>query len=263
MAEWIRTVRGALLFNAAFFEEFHSRRDIFLRGVLLVIVIALIATLPNFIVDLTNGLRSHPATAVEMADASQQLDNIFQQMTPFMQGLSAAERAQVLAQMRQGFLVSSEIAQRIGALPTALPQPIGRGLEALGNWLSRPFGGSFLPLAAAALGTWLGYGIWVMLAGRMLGGRADLAGFFGTTSLYAVPHLLNVFGLVPVLGPLMGFVAFIWGLGIYIKATAVSQHFSIERALLAVVLPALVAIALAIVVLFALVALIVMSAGGR
>jgi hypothetical protein len=264
MAEWVQTVRGALLFNSALFEDFSGRRDAFLRGVLIVVVVALIATLPSFVINLANRLQSSPASALEIADANQQADRIFQQITPLLSGLSAAERGQVLAQIRQNFLIASAIGQRVAALPTPLlPQTVGKGLEALGNWLSVPFSGSFIPLAAATLGAWLGYGIWVILAARLLGGRGNLVGFFGATSLYAVPHLLNVFGPVPILGPLMWLVAFAWGLGIYIKATAASQQFSIERALLAVVLPALVAMALAIVLGFGLIALIALSAGGR
>ena len=54
------------------------------------------------------------------------------------------------------------------------------------------------PLAAVALGTWLGYGIWVMLFAKLLGGRSTLAGFFSTTALYAVPHLLSFFAFIPV-----------------------------------------------------------------
>ena len=180
-----------------------------------------------------------------------------------MQNLPPDVRDQLLSQIRQGFQTGQAIAARIEALPTILPRPVGRGLEALGKWLSRPFGGAVFPLSVATLGTWLGYGIWVTLMAKLLGGRADLPGFFGTTSLFAGPHLLNILGPVPILGPLAGFIAFVWGIGIYVKATAVSHELSTERALLAVLLPILILAVILIVVVFGVATFVAISASGR
>ncbi len=69
--------------------------------------------------------------------------------------------------------------------------------SAIGHWLSRPFASSPLPLAAATLSTWLGYGMWVMLAAKLLGGRGTLHGFFGATAFFAVPHVLDIFAACP------------------------------------------------------------------
>jgi hypothetical protein len=49
-----------------------------------------------------------------------------------------------------------------------------------------------------------------------------------------------VFDRVPVAGPILSVVGAIWGLAIYVVATAVSQRLTLSRALLAVVLPLVV-----------------------
>jgi hypothetical protein len=102
-----------------------------------------------------------------------------------------------------------------------------------------------------------------MLAARLLGGRGGLAGFFGTTALFAVPHVLNVFNMAPYVGGVLGFIAFAWGAAIYVKATAVSHELSIERALLAVLLPVLVAFAIAILVALVAFGLIGIALSGQ
>jgi hypothetical protein len=254
--EFLGMLRGALTFNTDFFRRFHARHDVFLRGVVVVALVALIAALPLFVINLVNGLSTRGGQANEFM---QQYQQALQRMMPFMQGVPP----EALASMNQGFEVGSEIAARIEALPTAIPRPIGRGLEALGTWLSKPFAGARFPLAVAGFGTWLGYGVLVMLFARLLGGRGDMAGFFGTTSLYAVPHLLNVLSPVPYLGSLIGFVAFAWGAAIYVKATAVSHDITLERAVLAALLPLLVALTILIVLGIGLIVFIAIAAAGR
>jgi len=254
--EFLGMLRGALTFNTDFFRRFHARHDVFLRGVVVVALVALIAALPLFGINLVNGLSTRGGQANEF---TQQYQQALQRMMPFMQGVPP----EALASMNQGFEVVSEIAARIEALPTPIPRPIGRGLEALGHWLSKPFAGARFPLAVAGFGTWLGYGVLVMLFARLLGGRGDMAGFFGTTSLYAVPHLLNVLSPVPYLGSLIGFVAFAWGAAIYVKATAVSHDITLERAVLAALLPLLVALTILIVLGIGLIVFIAIAAAGR
>ena len=173
-------------------------------------------------------------------------------------------REQILAQVRQAFQTGAEIAAGMISLPTILPYPIPTFLQAIGGWLSIPFQRPGFPLAAASLATWLGYGIWVMLAAKLLGGRGSLSGFLGATSLFAVPHILNIFGPAPILGGIMGLIAYIWGLLIYIKGTAVSHEMAVGRALLAVVLPLLVLlVVLLLLLMFGVVVLIATLAGHR
>lgn len=249
MADWIRLLRGALTFDTETYAGLARRRDAMLIGAVLIVAVALIAALPAFIIDIGRGIRSRP---LEPAEANATIQQALGLMQPYLQNMPPE-----VADSITGWVQSSgEMAQRIDALPTSLPKPVGAVLKALGSWLSKPFGGN-LPLAAASLATWLGYGIWVALAAKLLGGRGDLASFFGATALFAAPHLLGVFALVPFLGPLIGLVAFFWGLAIYVKATSVSQELSLERSLLAVLLPGIVAIVLLLILGFGLVGLLV------
>ena len=254
--EVLDTMRGALTLDGDFFRRFHARHDVFLRGVVLVALVALIAALPAFIIDLVN----HLSRPTNQADAvTQSFQQAMQNVAPYLGSMPP----EALAQINQGFEVGSEIAARIATIPTPIPRPVGNALQTLGNWLSKPFANAGFPLSAASLATWLGYGLLVMLFARLLGGRGDMAGFFGTTSLYAVPHLLNFLGPVPLLGPLTGLIAFFWGAVIYVKATAVSHELTIERSLLVVLLPLLVALLISILLGLGLIVVIAIVAGSR
>jgi hypothetical protein len=106
--------------------------------------------------------------------------------------------------------------------------------------------GAFLSLPFSRLAGWIGYGIWVLLAAKLLGGRATVSQMLGATALYAVPHVLNILGPVPCLGGMLGLVATVWGIAIYVKALAVANDFGVGRATAATVLPALLFTALAL-----------------
>ncbi len=260
MAQWLHDLRGALLLDTATFLRYRERGDAMLRGALLIVVVALVAALPLFVRDLANGLNPRSAQD-EATRASAEFDQGLQQAEPYLQNVPP----QVLNSIRQGFEMGAQIAGQIAAAPTLLPKPVGGFFEALGHWLQRPVTGPAIPLAAASLATWLGYGIWVMLFSHWLGGRAELRHFFGTTALFAAPHLLNFFSSwVPFVGWLFSLVAFFWGLVIYVKATAVSQELHTDRAVLAVLLPAIIVVVLiGLGVLFGALALFTLVAGAN
>jgi hypothetical protein len=263
MSEWIRTLWSGLLFREPAFTGLKNHRDAFLQGFLVVVVISLVVGLPALVGDVVGGLRPSNPEA-EMDTAMSEMDQVLQQMQPFLGNMPAGALDDIMAQVKENMRFGFGIAKQVEALPTTLPRPVNKFFEALGEWASKPFTEGGLPLAAAALGTWLGYGIWVMLFAKLLGGRGTLAGFFGTTSLYAVPHTLAFFAFVPVLGGILGFIAYFWGLAIYVKGTATSQQLGLERALLAVLLPILLALLIAIVAATGLATLIALSmSGGR
>ena len=62
--------------------------------------------------------------------------------------------------------------------------------------------------------------------------------------------MLDFFRWVPYVGSFLGFVAFIWGLAVYVKATAVSHQFRPALGLLALVLPVIVVAFLSILLIF-------------
>jgi hypothetical protein len=101
----------------------------------------------------------------------------------------------------------------------------------LGTWITAVLGN---------IGPWLGYGVFVLLFAKLTGGRGILNLFYGLTALFAVPNLLQIFSFLPFLGPIMVFVAFLWGAAVYIRAVQISQDFSGGKAVLISVLPMLI-----------------------
>ena len=251
----------AVIFRTEAYQRLSDRRDAFMQGFVVIVIVALLAGLPGFVTQFVKGLR--PA-ATEISDTQAGFRQAMDMITPYLAqaGVPAEMQAQILQQAQQGMEMGLKMATQIQDLPTALPRPVGTTLEAVGAWASWPFSSASFPLGTAVLATWLGYGIWVMLAAKLIGGRGGLTGFFGATALFAVPHVLDIFRWVPWVGSALGFIAFVWGAAVYVKATAVSQHFSAGRALLAVLLPLLVAIVLGLLLLIGLIVVIAISASG-
>lgn len=253
MRTWLRDLWHAALLRTAVFEGLRSRPDAFLQGFIVIVVVALLAGLPGLVIELARGAEQAQVvreTAEQKNQVRQSLDRLLASLNDL--GVPVEGQAEIRRWAEMGTAVGAQVGAEVAELPTPLPQPIGNLLQALGGWVSRSLGDGGLPLAAATLGTWLGYGVWVMLFARLLGGRGTLHGFFGATALFAVPHVLNIFDRVPYLGTALGVVAFFWGLAIYVKATAVSHELTFERALLAVLLPVLVVALLAALLIFGL-----------
>lgn len=258
MGAWIRTLWDAALFKTDAYERLRDRRDAVMHGFFIIVIVALLAGLPGFVTQVVRGFR--PAEA-EIADARSGFQGAMDGIMPFLgqMGLPEGAESQILQQANENFDIVSRMITEIESLPTTLPKPISTILTAFGGWLSHPFGAASFPLSAAVLATWLGYGVWVMLAAKLMGGRGSLTGFFGTTALFAVPHVLDFFRWVPYVGSVIGFVAFIWGLAIYVKATAVSHRFRPALGLLSVVLPVVVVAVLGILLIFGAGALILIA----
>jgi len=93
------------------------------------------------------------------------------------------------------------------------------------------------------------------------------------TTLTVVPHLLDV--LVSLIGLLSGIpfvgacfgvggwlialAAWAWGIAVYVKATATVNEFSLGKATLATILPALLALLLIFVLMIAFIILLIVS----
>ncbi len=261
MSAWLRTLWNGILLREPALADLRDRRDAFWLGLTIVAVVALLIHIPALIGDIYAGLQAQP-TAVEMDQAMSEIEQAVQQLRPLFSELPAEVVDSLVTSFKEGLRLGFEIAGKIETLPTYLPRPVDRTLQAVGRWVSRPFAGGGFPLANVSLGAWLGYGIWVMLFAKLLGGRGTLAGFFGATALYAAPHALRVFAFAPAIGPLLSTIAYLWGLVIYVKATAVGHRMSIERALLAVLLPALSVLLLAIMVATALATMLAIGLAG-
>jgi hypothetical protein len=146
-------------------------------------------------------------------------------------------------------------AQRIGEsqTPAALPAPILRtaveamaglppalfpgwlaaGLSALGLWISQPLNW---------LAIWLVYGLGVLVVLKLLGAPTTLQHFYGVTGYAALPLILTALAPIPYLGALFTLVAYIWALTLYIQVLRVETGLDAWRVILAVLLPAGVAL---------------------
>ena len=239
MNDMLKTVWGVLTLKTATFERLRDDPNGIRKGVLLIAIISLFVAIPGFIDDLIQGSRPFDAAAIERE---------------FMAGFEPAMQfwpPEVREQFKGSIDVGLRIAASIAALPTRLPRPASAVLEALGNFLSRPFGW---------LGAWLSYLIWVMLFAKLLGGSGGIREMMATTSLFALPGVLGFFGFVPCLGFILWLIAFAWGVVIYTKGIAVANGFDGLKAVVAVFLPAVLAVLFALGLLFTLIVFLILIA---
>jgi hypothetical protein len=250
MKTWLNTLWNASLLRSEAFSSFRDRRDVFFQGFLVIVAVALLVGLPALVTDVIGAAQPRGAEA-QLEEASAEIGRALAQIEPLLSFMPTEDREQ-LAQLPQMIKPWIAAGAEISNLPAVLPRPLGALLQAFGSWLSLPFVGAGFPLAAVSLATWLGYGLWVMLLAKLLGGRGTLAGFFGTSALYAVPHVLSFFAWIPCVGSILSLIAFVWGILIYVKATVVSHELTLGRAVIAVLLP----MAAIVVLVFAIVALL-------
>jgi len=232
MKELLQFAWDALLLKDEAYTQHVARADVLKRGLILLVLATLVGGSLPLIVDVIGDLR--PISA-QRQEAEQSIREFTTSMGPLWGALGVPPdfEREMLAGMRAGLEIGFDIAE----LPTPLPKVVGRILEDLGAFLSLPFN---------RLAGWLGYSIWVLLVAKLLDGKATLRQMLGTTALYAVPHVLGILSFVPCLGQLLGLVAMVWGIAIYVKAVAVANDFSLGRAIAATVVPALVGLGLAL-----------------
>jgi hypothetical protein len=250
MTGLLNAMRGAVLLDIPTLVGFRDGPDVFRRGLTVLVLVALLVGGVAFVVDFIGNLVRSPEA--ELAQLNQSFERALQFMPP---EVAQAFQEQFLANFQAG----AEIGRRVDALPTRLPKAIGAFFQAFSGWAGRPL---------AMLGGFLAYGIWVMLAARLLGGTGRLQEFLGTAALSATPYLLLILGKVPCLGGVLGLVAWLWSTVIWIAATAVAHGWATPvaaaegapasyrvqwgRASLAVVLPVLALAVLALVGLLGL-----------
>lgn len=244
MRELLQFARDVLLFKHEAYIEHATRDDVLKRGLTLLVLVTLVAGSLSLIVNLVNDLRlsSVEARRQEMEQALREFTRTLQTMQRYFDVPPGFER-DVLRYVQP----SMKIAFRIAELPTPLPKPVGAVLSNLGLFLSSPFN---------RISGWIGYVIWVLLIAKLLGGRATTSQTLGATALYSLPHVLDILSPVNCLGGLLGLVATVWGIAIYVKALAVANEFSIVRSVVATVVPALIA---AILVGLGLLTILVLS----
>ncbi len=236
--EMLRTARGALLLDEKTFREFKTSRNVFARGILLVAVVSLIVGLVGSTVQLVGSLAA-PPYSVQRQLIEEEINRAFRNMPEMGADVEMLQRT-VLAWADLGL----GIAESISRLPTPLSHPAGRVFRAIGSVISAPL---------VRLGGWMFFTLIVFVVAKLMGGRATVQEMLGTTTLYIVPHIAGVLTPIACLRTLVWVVATVWGVVIYVKATAVANEIDNGRAALAVFLPVLVPIFLLMLLLTILV----------
>jgi hypothetical protein len=215
-----------VILDDAAYQEWRERPNIFLRGIILIIVVSLVAGLLTFVFNLYNQVR--PVNVDQMTAGLTEwqqwlpvpLDPEFQE---FWEGM-----VDVLVPMIRD----------LSEVQAPLPRGIVGFFNSFGAWLSR---------ALAAIGGWIFYGVLVLLFVNLLGGTAKIPEFLGTVALYIVPGLLVLFQPIPCLGGILAFIGTIWSIVVYMKATSVVGNLDTGRTILAVLAPFFSIIVLGIV----------------
>lgn len=242
MNQLAQTIGSALLLEDEAFVKLRDAENSFARGLMTIVTISLIVGLVLSLVSFIGAVGTTPAE--EMAQVQQGMEQALETMRQFGAFGGGPEAEAFWRIFMQNFQAGIEMGRDIGDVvvrTTPAPQPVVNFFEALGQWLSYPFGW---------ISTWMFYGLVTLVFAKLLGGTATIREMLGTTSLVAVPHLLDAFGFIPFVGFLVGIVTFFWGLAIYVKGTAIANRFTLGRGLVAVLAP--------FILLFALIALVIL-----
>lgn len=246
MNQLIQTMSSALLLDDSAFVQMRDAEDSFARGLKTLVVISLIVGLVVSLVSFAGAVRTSPVQ--EMEQFQQGMEQMLGQMRAFGAFGGDEEFWRIFMENWQaGLLMGRDIVDVVVAT-TPAPTTVVNLFQALGKWVSYPFGW---------ISTWMLYGLLTLLFARLLGGTATIREMLATTSLVAVPHLLDAISFIPFIGFLVGTVAFVWGLAVYVKSTAVANRFGLGRGLLAVAAPFIVLFALIAVFIVLMVILII------
>lgn len=239
MSGMFNTLLRTLILDDGAFQEWRERPNLFLRGIILILVVTLVAGFIVFAVDMVNSVR--PVRAAEIEKQIRQGFEMQEQFNPGWRSMPPEVRTMMDDMIR---IVTSMVTEII-SVDTFLPRGVGGFLGALGRYMSA---------ALASLGGWIFYGALVLIVVNWLGGSAKLPDFLGMVSLYVIPGLLGLLRPIPCLGPILALLGLIWGIVVYIKAIAVASDLDLGRSVLAFFAPVIILLLLGIVLVTLLVA---------
>ena len=232
--EVLRTARGALLLDEETIVKFKTSHNVFGRGVLFIVIVSLVVSLVGSVVQLVGGLTA-PPFSVQRQSIEQEISRAFRTVPGMDVDMEMLEEA-----IQDWASIGLDIVESISQLPTPLPRPAGSILRAIGSAVSSPL---------LRLSGWMFFTLVVFVVAKLMGGRATVQEMLGTTALYIVPHIAGVLNPIACLRTLAWVVATVWGIIIYVRATAVANEIDNGRAALAVFLPVLVPVFLLMVTL--------------
>lgn len=250
-ADILPLLRGALVLDDATFESLRDDPGGLLRGLRFLISIALAVGLVLALYGFFSGMLSSPSE--QMGQAATEIDQTFEMIESFG-GFSGDPEAEAIMEMildnvKAGLSMGAGIAQ-VAEETTPAPRVFVVFFESLAKMLSLPF---------AWLGLWLLWGVLTLLFARLYGGTATIQQMLAVSALVAAPHVLDAFGFIPCLGGLLGLIATLWAIVVYVKATAVANRMGYGMATLAVFTPILIPIVLSACGLLA----ILVASGGN
>lgn len=230
MSSLLNTLWRSMILDDGALQDWSERPNVFLRGIVLIILVTLVAEIIVFGVNLVNQVQP-----VDLTVIPEEMNRWYEDQSEWMPDLDPEFRKVWEGTMDVMFPMFRELSE----IDTPLPQGITGFFNAVGSWLAR---------SVAAIGGWLFYGALVLIAVRLLGGRAKLPVFLGTVAVYIVPGLLAIFQPIPCIGILLALVGTVWSIVVYVKATSMVTGLDAGRSVVAVVAPFLAIAALSILV---------------
>jgi hypothetical protein len=217
------TLARTLILDDDAYQGWRERPNLFLRGIVLILIVTLIAGIITFAVSLVN--QTKPVDELEIRESIEQSFEMQERFNPAWQDPEARKMIEGMVDVIVPMVID------ITQIEAPLPRGIVGLFQAVGSWVSR---------AAAAIGGWLAYGALVLIFVNLLGGSAKLPDFLGMVALYSIPGLLALLQPVPCLGAILGLIGTIWAIVVYIKAVSVSADLDAGRAIVAVLAPIVV-----------------------
>ena len=231
MGGLLNTLWRTLILDDAAYREWRERPNVFLRGLVLILIVSLVAGLVGFGIRLVSEVQ--PVDPDEIREGIRESLEMQEQFNPTLRDPEAQRMIEDMTEVMVPMIVD------IANIRPPLPVGISGFFAALGSWLNG---------ALAAIGGWLFYGALVLIVVNLLGGTAKLRDFYGTVALYAIPGLLGLLGPIPCVGGIIVFIGSIWGIVMYVKATSVVSGLDLGRSIVAVLAPFVVLLLLALVV---------------
>lgn len=231
MGSLLSTVFKTAILDDSAFQEWRERPNLFLRGIILIILVSLVAGLIVFTINFVN-----MATPVDVAKIEKEIYRNLELQSQFNPQFNEPEVQELLDEMMD---VMVPMVTEIAKIEAPLPRGITGFFQAVGGWLSR---------ALVAIGGWMFYGALVLIVANLLGGSAKLPDFLGTVALYVVPALLGLLSPLPCVGWLIALIGMIWSIVVYIKAVSVAANLDGGRAVIAAAAPLIVITLLSLLV---------------
>lgn len=240
----IELFNAALTLNRQAMLELRESPEVVRRGLLLVLFVGLLVGAVSSTSTLINTATPERTVATVRALVEEQKRQITlgpnaEQLQPLIQFVNENDE--------QFYALLEELL----GLPTPLPSPFGAAFRWLAGIVSTPL--SYLSGLLFAV-------VFTHIAARQLGGQGSIQQMLGLGALSVAPHALDALNFIPVIGSLLGFIAWAWGLLILVVATAVAQRLDSARAAMAVLLYPLLLALLGFLVLCGLLFLGVMAA---